>query len=476
MTPRYGHSITACGPGHAWLLVFGGMQQGGYGGERNDVWVLRAAGSVDGATVYEWFCPPTSRGGGGGGRSGGSAAAAAGGPAPRPRGYHSACASADGRRVFIFGGISGGDSCDELAVLDTHTWEWQLPGAGAAAEGADAEAPCGRFGASATLFDGGVWLLGGGTGGDLLRAGRDLSDVWRLDTEALTWARVAPKNAPPYAANLGRCHSAARVGAKLLLFGGSAHTCGRVSWLDLASCTFGAPRVAPLAPAPAPAPTSAAAALLRRVRAPPAFPDLLPGHDGAGAPCARFTHMAALMGTTMVLSSGWTYGSDGARRGCLGDVWQLNLAPDAPSRARAAQQPPAAAPGGGALDGDMDDMDDDDGDDDDDDDGDEDFDGGDDDGDDDAEEDGVDDLEGYGEEDEGAQEEGGASGSGGGDEGDAAAAGGDAAVERRLVRALVAAMDAADMVAVRRLLRRVQLLRQRRANAAGGVEPEPDEM
>jgi hypothetical protein len=394
MPARYGHSCCACGPGHAWLLIFGGMTGGGYRGELNDVWVLRPSScAADPPGSYEWFAPPVSADAG----------------MPLPRGYHSATASADGRHVYIFGGISDGTACDELAILDTQRWAWSLPGAPG---GSGAEAPCARFGHSATLFEGGLWVLGGGTGGDLLRDGADLADVWRLDAVALTWQRVAPAAPPPFRANLGRCHTAVLCGTKLLLFGGSMRTCSRHSWLDLRACAFGAPATPP-----------------------------------GRAPAPRFTHVAARLGAHMVLACGWTYGG-GHARGCLGDVWRLALAPGAAAEAAAAPQPPPGAHGGGAA-------------------------AARDDDDEEAyeeDEEEDDSEEGEDEEDDAALAAYLTAAAAQEDDEDAAD---DAATERRLVRALVLAMTAGDARAVRRLLRRVQELR--RAGAMQDDEEEEDE-
>jgi hypothetical protein len=436
MCARYGHSLTACGPGHAWLLVFGGMTGGGYTGELNDVWVLRRTtpspnSATDSTAELEWFRPPV--------------AAGPGRVAPRRRGYHSAAASPDGRRVFIFGGISASDACDELAVLDTATWTWTLP---LAAPGPGA-APGARFGCSATVFEGAMWLLGGGTGGDLLRDGVDLTDVWRLNIgadatadadappPALTtaaWERVQPGNAPPHAANLGRCHSAVRVGAKLVLFGGSKRTSSALSWFDMHTLAFGAPKIA------------------MRV-APP-----------HGAPCARFTHLAALLGRTMVLSCGWCYGGT-APRGCLGDVWRLELAPDAAVAASAVAQP---TQGAGGYDDDADE------------------DEGEEEQDDDEEEWLEDGASADEEEDDDAEDSEGdeaigaeatylataaAAGAADEDAGDADGAGAAAVgVEANLVRALVLAMDDGHMGAVRRLLRRVHALRRQREGDVDDID------
>ena len=279
---RYGHSVTACGEsGGDEFYVFGGMTAGGYSGELADLGYLKAQYDEDAEPFCYHAVKETT-------------------PWPAARGYHSAASSQCGRYLYIFGGIADGEACGQLAVYDTRARAWTLP----APEG---EAPCARFGHSATVFDGGMWVIGGSTGGDLLRSGEDLTDVWRLDLAALTWTRVEPANAPPFPANLGRCHSAVLVGEQVLLFGGSAQTSSVVSAFNLRTLAFSAPAIG-----------------------------LAGGGDGirGDGPCKRFTHLAALVGTHMLMGFGWTFGSAHARRGCLGDWWALDLAPPRPSECR----------------------------------------------------------------------------------------------------------------------------------------------
>ena len=103
-TPRYGHSVTACGPGQSSLLLFGGMRGGGYTAEVNDAHLLSRETPEDG---FSWSLPALT------------------GPLPRARGYHSATSSSDGRYVYVFGGIANGASLDDLHVLDTQSWSWR---------------------------------------------------------------------------------------------------------------------------------------------------------------------------------------------------------------------------------------------------------------------------------------------------------------------------------------------------------------
>ena len=272
---RYGHSVTACGESGDEFYVFGGMMAGGYSGELADLGFLKAMYEED----AEQFCFVSQR----------RLAVW-----PMARGYHSAAASACGRYLYIFGGIAEGTACGQLAVYDTRDRAWTLP----TPEG---DAPCARFGHSATVSDGGMWVLGGGTGGDLLRSGEDLTDVWRLDLGTLTWARMEPANETPFPANLGRCHTAVLVGDKIVMFGGSAQTSFRVSVFNLRTLEFSSPAI---------------------------------GLSAADGPCKRFTHLAALVGTKMLMGFGWTFGGVHDRRGCLGDFWALDLVPPRPSECR----------------------------------------------------------------------------------------------------------------------------------------------
>ena len=90
-----------------------------------------------------------------------------------------------------------------------------------------------------------LWLFGGGNGGDLVREGNDLRDVWTLDLrgpEPLAWARVAMGPAGSWGVRptptcLGRCHAGVLVGSKWVLFGGSLHMSNEVAWLARARVT-----------------------------------------------------------------------------------------------------------------------------------------------------------------------------------------------------------------------------------------------
>ncbi|KAI3434757.1 hypothetical protein D9Q98_002817 [Chlorella vulgaris] len=224
------------------------------GGERMaDVWAA--------IEKYEWWYPPVS------------------GDPPDARGYHAAAVSEDGCKLYFFGGIGDSATAPSLSVLDVTTWRYTT----LATRGPQ---PPARIGCSACVYRGGLWVVGGGTGQDLLRSGRDLEDVWRLDLSTLEWRCVEVSGAAPPCA--GKCHTSVMVGSRLLLFGGSMHTCSELAWLDLEACAWGQPAV-------------------------------LAGNP----PCDRMSATAVLAGSSEVL----IYGGYSFNHREMGDVRRLKLLP-----------------------------------------------------------------------------------------------------------------------------------------------------
>ncbi|PNG85280.1 Actin-fragmin kinase, partial [Tetrabaena socialis] len=120
---------------------------------------------------YEWIHPELS------------------GDDPGARGYHAACASEDGLRLFVFGGIARRQSIAALEVIELSTGRVEL----LATTG---PTPSPRFGCSLVAYGGRLWVVGGGNGCDLARSGHDLADVLTLDLATLEWARVETTNRP----------------------------------------------------------------------------------------------------------------------------------------------------------------------------------------------------------------------------------------------------------------------------------------
>lgn len=98
---------------------------------------------------------------------------------------------------------------------------------------------------------------------------------------------------PPAPLCAGKCHSAALVGRRLLLFGGSMAACNELAWLDLEEERWGAP-----------------ARVLGR------------------PPCDRMSATAVLLGDEVLVFGGYTF-----EYREVDDVWRLLLAPTASDKA-----------------------------------------------------------------------------------------------------------------------------------------------
>lgn len=284
----------------------------------------------DSDAELEWFYPAVS------------------GEPPGSRGYHSAAVSEDGLKIYFFGGISPAGSCDSLAVLDVATWRFSRP----VTSGLPPPRRCGH---SAAIYRGRLWVVGGGSGRDLLRSGCDLSDVHCLDLDTMEWTRL---DAPAGPLCSGKCHSSVLVGSRLCMFGGSMTTCNQLAWLDLEAlyqASLPAPPAASAA-AEAPAnptsgasgsrgPAAAAAAAPPPARQPPAAWGA-PRRVHGPPPCARMSASAVLTadGSEVLLFGGFTF-----HQREVGDLLSLKLLPTEAELAGFAVEEARAARAAAAL-------------------------------------------------------------------------------------------------------------------------------
>jgi hypothetical protein len=148
-----------------WKAVqFGGFQAGGYSVETNQVAVLTLKELMDdNEPSVTWTTIPTKNSSNVPGRA-----------------YHSATLLLD-RYLVVFGGMKSSRSIQDLSILDTETWTW-IPAAGMIENQDLNEIPSARHGHSAILDDkrNRIVVFGGGSGSDLLRSGKDNSEVWEL--------------------------------------------------------------------------------------------------------------------------------------------------------------------------------------------------------------------------------------------------------------------------------------------------------
>jgi hypothetical protein len=264
----YGATLTPLDEHRA--IRFGGFQSGGYSGETNHVSILTMKEGQDGKPPSaEWQVQPTMN--------------------PQlvaARAYHSATLLG-GRYLVVVGGMMWRESIIREAILDTQTWTWLEQNI---TSQMDDSKPSGRHGHSVVVDPRRkrLMLFGGGSGTDLLRSGKDNSEVWELnmgnnwetDLEASlpwTWkqihydltdlnqaedsdsdyvedgeaapcnqeSRSTPQISPAESLCLGRCHSGIRVSFDTVLFtfGSGRPSTNGVLGYDLRTDSFLHPKI-----------------------------------------------------------------------------------------------------------------------------------------------------------------------------------------------------------------------------------------
>jgi hypothetical protein len=237
----YGATLTPLDEHRA--IRFGGFQSGGYSNETNQLSILTMKEGEDGKPPSaEWQVKLSQT--------------------PQlvaARAYHSATL-VGGRYLVVIGGMMWRGSIIQEAILDTQTWTWLEQNI---TSQMDDSKPSGRHGHSVVVDPrrNRLMLFGGGSGTDLLRSGKDNSEVWELsmgdnwetDLQASlpwTWKQIhcdrtdldqnedsdsdyveggeaAPSNqesrstsqiSPAESLCLGRCHSGIRVSFDTVLF------------------------------------------------------------------------------------------------------------------------------------------------------------------------------------------------------------------------------------------------------------------
>lgn len=238
MWPRYGHSLTAVG--EKLLVLFGGMTAGGYRGEVNELYYFHLEDPAPTKHPHMNqelpFCLRRED-------------VSALGEPPLERAYHSATwvRTPTGRDlIYIYGGISRHRSISDVRVLDVQARAWLPPHWVLDTENRgflpdswlECPEPAPRFGHSATLIqDRYLYILGGGTGYDLLRSGHDFADVHVLDTYTMRWfSRSEPIEMPQH--GLGRCHSSCLIGRQIVCYGGGIETCNHLVSFNLDTNTY----------------------------------------------------------------------------------------------------------------------------------------------------------------------------------------------------------------------------------------------
>ncbi|GAX20288.1 hypothetical protein FisN_6Hh239 [Fistulifera solaris] len=270
----YGASFTALDSNRA--VRFGGFCSGGYSSETSQVVLLTLNG-----TTASWRVVSCKR------QSGGD-------PMSQDwslrlsRAYHTATLLFD-RYLLILGGMQRGESTWEPAILDTLTWTWLDQDISPSA--ATAVHPSNRHGHSVVVdpVRNRLVLFGGGNGSDLLRSGRDNTEVWECPLPSLhddlgiflstMWnclqedqiatilghanggngemmtgddGKDSRRLTAVEALCLGRCHSAFRVSHDkvILTFGSGRPSTNGILGYDLAENVFWRPKILGKPPLP----------------------------------------------------------------------------------------------------------------------------------------------------------------------------------------------------------------------------------
>lgn len=173
-TFTYGASLTRIGASKA--VRFGGFQSGGYSGETSEVAVLELSFEPTTGLKAHWRvmqCIPQS----------GESDEENIHRRMAARAYHTATLLQD-RYLLIMGGMKSDLSVFDPRILDVNAWVWVN-----VAVGTGGCEPSGRHGHSVVLDPcrSRLVLFGGGSGSDLLRSGRDNTEVWELQTDRSDW-------------------------------------------------------------------------------------------------------------------------------------------------------------------------------------------------------------------------------------------------------------------------------------------------
>jgi hypothetical protein len=102
------------------------------------------------------------------------------------RGYHSATWSTAMGRIYLLGGISGGRSVVSLQSVEPRRGDrpWVVRD-----EMTTGVGPSPRHGHAAVAIGEQLWVIGGGSGGDIVRSGVDFGGAYVLDLPTMRWHR-----------------------------------------------------------------------------------------------------------------------------------------------------------------------------------------------------------------------------------------------------------------------------------------------
>jgi hypothetical protein len=138
----------------------------------------------------------------------------------------------DGGSAVVYGGESQDETCSDIQLLDTRTWQWQCIKC-------TGESPERRFGHSCVYYEGNIIIFGGSKGAGYY------DDLCCLDVKRWHWWRPNCRGTPPMKRS---SHSMTVVGNKGYVFGGiggdgTAQCLQDISILDMDKWEWSQPEV-----------------------------------------------------------------------------------------------------------------------------------------------------------------------------------------------------------------------------------------
>eukprot|EP01006_Ploeotia_vitrea_P056173 TRINITY_DN68072_c8_g6_i2.p1 TRINITY_DN68072_c8_g6~~TRINITY_DN68072_c8_g6_i2.p1 ORF type:complete len:558 (+),score=23.58 TRINITY_DN68072_c8_g6_i2:23-1675(+) len=240
---RYGHTLTAVNDGTVYM--FGGLLQGGYSEETDELYTLKFS-DREGVVVdtpkqphhfppgpqeskrycCEWELKTPSNG-------------MMSATVDCSRGYQSAIYDSKRNNIVYFGGINCGGPTNTLMIYNVTENEWDIrPGSRD-----ESITPCPRFGHSAQIYQDKLYIAGGYTGAGMfhLHDGDDMKDIWEYCLIQKEWKKLTFTNPIPPRC-LGRCHTSALFGNKLIFFGGTMQASSRLYAFNIETRTWIIPK------------------------------------------------------------------------------------------------------------------------------------------------------------------------------------------------------------------------------------------
>eukprot|EP00949_MAST-11_sp_MAST-11-sp1_P002870 g2870.t1 len=286
---RYGHSMNRAKiKGKDFCIMFGGFLGGTFARACNELYLLSLQRYGDEHALLRWnrIAVPARRG-----RD----------KTLRPRGLHAAAVVRSSNVLYVFGGISNGQSISNFDSLRLNDMD---DGWTDVATRANGRPPSPRYGCTMTPVPSGkLIVVGGCNGADFFHEGTELPSPYIFDTEQNTWSQVSVSGPPVHR----RCHVAEFIAGHLVILGGFRRSGGSIQF-DAGSEPI----------------------LMREVHHGHWSVSLQKVQESRAQPAQRFGHASLSWGGQILICGGW---AEDTRR-AVADVYALDFCPGLPEPLR----------------------------------------------------------------------------------------------------------------------------------------------